>query len=263
MKRIVFLISGIVFAAALLAQTMVHSQPNSPTNKIGRSLKAAYPKYVSAYDDASITLNNGQKLNYSDDIANKTHEARLESPDLDDMFWQTYPFGVGATVPATDFDPGRYRNSPFFDAVYGNCFNGAVDNKMVSVRWVNGANVRFTSANGANIALERVARELERLGPSFVRYLVPTSGTYNCRVIAGTNTRSMHAYGAAIDLNSSYGEYWRWQKDKSKGIRYNNRMPMEIVRIFENNGFIWGGRWYHYDTFHFEYRPEFREYAGN
>ncbi|MEK7661051.1 MAG: M15 family metallopeptidase, partial [Pseudomonadota bacterium] len=64
----------------------------------------------------------------------------------------------------------------------------------------------------------------------------------------------------AIDLNSSYGEYWRWQKDKSKGIRYNNRMPMEIVRIFENNGFIWGGRWYHYDTFHFEYRPEFREY---
>ncbi|MDD5211432.1 MAG: M15 family metallopeptidase, partial [Sulfuricurvum sp.] len=21
-------------------------------------------------------------------------------------------------------------------------------------------------------------------------------------------------------------------------------------------GFIWGGRWYHYDTMHFEYRPE-------
>ncbi|MDP3291618.1 MAG: M15 family metallopeptidase, partial [Sulfuricurvum sp.] len=22
------------------------------------------------------------------------------------------------------------------------------------------------------------------------------------------------------------------------------------------HGFIWGGRWYHYDTMHFEYRPE-------
>ncbi|WP_228384801.1 M15 family metallopeptidase [Campylobacter pinnipediorum] len=27
--------------------------------------------------------------------------------------------------------------------------------------------------------------------------------------------------------------------------------------IFEKNGFIWGGRWKHFDTMHFEYRPEF------
>ena len=25
---------------------------------------------------------------------------------------------------------------------------------------------------------------------------------------------------------------------------------------FETHGFIWGGKWYHYDTMHFEYRPE-------
>ncbi|MEJ2663631.1 MAG: M15 family metallopeptidase, partial [Spirochaetia bacterium] len=25
---------------------------------------------------------------------------------------------------------------------------------------------------------------------------------------------------------------------------------------FEKYGFIWGGKWYHYDTMHFEYRPE-------
>ena len=30
-----------------------------------------------------------------------------------------------------------------------------------------------------------------------------------------------------------------------------------IVKVFEKYGFIWGGRWYHYDTMHFEYRPEF------
>jgi peptidoglycan L-alanyl-D-glutamate endopeptidase CwlK len=28
------------------------------------------------------------------------------------------------------------------------------------------------------------------------------------------------------------------------------------VTIFENHGFIWGGKWYHFDTMHFEYRPE-------
>jgi hypothetical protein len=33
-------------------------------------------------------------------------------------------------------------------------------------------------------------------------------------------------------------------------------MPPEIVAIFERHGFIWGGKWRHYDTMHFEYRPE-------
>jgi len=35
-----------------------------------------------------------------------------------------------------------------------------------------------------------------------------------------------------------------------------NEIPWEIVHIFEKHGFIWGGKWYHYDTMHFEYRPE-------
>ena len=33
-------------------------------------------------------------------------------------------------------------------------------------------------------------------------------------------------------------------------------MPQNLIDIFEKHGFIWGGRWYHYDTMHFEYRPE-------
>jgi hypothetical protein len=28
------------------------------------------------------------------------------------------------------------------------------------------------------------------------------------------------------------------------------------VEVFERHGFIWGGKWNHYDTMHFEYRPE-------
>jgi hypothetical protein len=39
-------------------------------------------------------------------------------------------------------------------------------------------------------------------------------------------------------------------------LPYRNAIPLEIVRIFEKHGFIWGGAWYHYDTMHFEYRPE-------
>lgn len=66
----------------------------------------------------------------------------------------------------------------------------------------------------------------------------------------------MHAYGAAIDINDKFGDYWRRTKAGAKYPQWRNQVPIEIVRIFERHGFIWGGYWYHYDTMHFEYRPE-------
>ncbi len=66
----------------------------------------------------------------------------------------------------------------------------------------------------------------------------------------------MHAYGAAIDINTAHVDYWRWTLNGSGELRWQNKIPIQIVRIFEKHGFIWGGYWYHYDTMHFEYRPE-------
>ena len=72
-----------------------------------------------------------------------------------------------------------------------------------------------------------------------------------------TTTKLMGGLAAAIDLNLKISDYWLWQSSKGGGlIPYRNRMPQEIVDIFEKHGFIWGGKWYHYDTMHFEYRPE-------
>ena len=80
---------------------------------------------------------------------------------------------------------------------------------------------------------------------------------YDCRVIAGTARRSMHAYGAAFDLNHGRTHYWQWS-DAAAGMitPYVNTVPLEIVAAFEAEGFLWGGRWAHFDTMHFEYRPE-------
>ena len=67
----------------------------------------------------------------------------------------------------------------------------------------------------------------------------------------------MHSFGLAIDINVDYSNYWKWEKSGPDGVlKYKNKIPMEIVEIFEKHGFIWGGKWYHYDTMHFEYRPE-------
>ena len=58
--------------------------------------------------------------------------------------------------------------------------------------------------------------------------------------------------------NVGLSDYWLDHLDKAnpKKIAYRNKIPMAIVEPFEKKGFIWGGRWYHYDTMHFEYRPE-------
>ena len=40
-------------------------------------------------------------------------------------------------------------------------------------------------------------------------------------------------------------------RDRRGGFKYRNRIPIEIVHIFEKHGFIWGGRRHHFDTMHF------------
>ena len=97
---------------------------------------------------------------------------------------------------------------------------------------------------------------LDALPGSFIKYLTPSGGTYNCRVIAGTDRKSVHGNGIAIDINVGWSDYWRNHRPVDGKYPYKNRIPWEIVEIFEAHGFIWGGKWYHYDTMHFEYRPE-------
>jgi hypothetical protein len=88
---------------------------------------------------------------------------------------------------------------------------------------------------------------------------------WNWRNIAGSERRSYHAYGAAVDLQmrprEGFETYWQWTARKGLDWRSLPRdklltPPDTVVRIFEANGFLWGGRWPLYDTMHFEYRPE-------
>ncbi|HFC6397360.1 TPA: M15 family metallopeptidase [Neisseria polysaccharea] len=91
-----------------------------------------------------------------------------------------------------------------------------------------------------------------------------TAGSFNYRVISGTNRRSAHAFGVAIDfsLPKNLGTYWKWAGCKEgKSCSYPQALRRDatlkkMVSVFEKYGFIWGGKWYHYDSVHFEYRPE-------
>ncbi|MDR0497583.1 MAG: M15 family metallopeptidase [Treponema sp.] len=98
-----------------------------------------------------------------------------------------------------------------------------------------------------------------------------TIQSWNWRNVASGQSRSYHAYGAAIDLlPKSLGglqTYWLWTAQHTPDwwtVPYTRRYhpPEEVIKIFESFGFIWGGKWRYYDTMHFEYRPEIIDLSG-
>ena len=104
--------------------------------------------------------------------------------------------------------------------------------------------------------MQELSNRLDTLA-EFRKYLIKPAGTFKWRTISGTSRLSAHSFGIAIDINVDHAHYWKWdQKNEDDYVGYVNRIPLELVTIFEEYGFIWGGKWAHYDTMHFEYRPE-------
>jgi len=85
-------------------------------------------------------------------------------------------------------------------------------------------------------------------------------GGWNWRVIANTKRRSNHSYGTAIDLLprdlKGRKTYWQWNSGGTMEIDTYYMPPETVIKIFEEHGFVWGGKWDLIDTMHFEYRPE-------
>lgn len=216
-------------------------------------LVRAYPDFLVGHDAGSLRWKDGSVTPVSDNRGAKSYEEKLKHPSLLDQMELSYVPGPMAKPPGPFDDPGRFRNVAFFDHMYGDCTKGETQKKLVRVPWLpksGGGAVMITSVNGVADALRAVSDELDRLPTEIKRAAFPSAGTFNCRPVADTGNRSMHAWGAAIDLNTKYSDYWMWGHGG-----YRNRMPMEIVAVFEKHGFIWGGKWGHYDTMHFEYRP--------
>lgn len=230
------------------------------SEEAGKRLLAAYPEQLERIESGILVWRDGTRMPLDDGKGEKPFAEWLDHPDIEDMLAVPYPEGDLALPPAKDVDPGRARNTAFFDKVYGDCRKGEVEKNLSTVVWLpkkTGQRLPFSKVNSAAQHLEAVSRELDELPAKFDVYLFPSAGTYNCRPIAGTNRISAHGHGIAIDIALKHSDYWRnTSPGKDGGYAYRNEIPMEIVRVFERHGFIWGGKWHHYDTMHFEYRPE-------
>ena len=233
-----------------LAVSAAAAQAQSPLDRLVK----AYPDFLAGHDGAAVRWKDGTLMPAGDAADARGYDDKLRRPSLHNQMEMAYPTGPLAKPPGPNDDPGRFRHVGFFDKMYGDCSKGQVEKRLVKVPWLpksGGGFVKATPVNGVAEKLTAISQELDALPADLKKYAYPSAGTFNCRVVKDTGNRSAHAWGIAIDLNTKFSDYWLW----SKGA-YKNRIPPQIVAAFEKHGFIWGGKWGHFDTMHFEYRPE-------
>jgi peptidoglycan L-alanyl-D-glutamate endopeptidase CwlK len=218
-----------------------------------KRLEIAYPQSIQRISEKFIIWKDGKRM-----------LIRGSVPLLDSFTSKIYNLDqtIGS-ISKNDIKRDRYE--PFFKKMYGKSAN-EVKKKLVTIYWmprIFGMQypLKVTTINGVDQKLRHISSELEKLPRSYYKYLANPAGGFYWRKVAHQSYLSSHSFGIAIDINSSYANYWLWDLQKSKRqhrkLYYQNHIPLRIVQIFEKEGFLWGGRWNrYYDTMHFEYRPE-------
>lgn len=223
-------------------------------------LMLAYPEHISGIELnvdglVYVIMNSGKKILY-DDKKNKTYDEKISNADLQDSLEQIYPLYDINGVMEEGKDPGRFRCYELFGEVYGKERN-KIEENLEKVK-IGYKNYLFNKNNSCSENLINAMNDVKILienKKDIKENIFPCNGTYNYRYIDDMGVLSSHAYGIAIDLAYKQGDYWKWST-KEEGENRIKVYPKELVKIFENNNFIWGGKWNRYDSFHYEYRPE-------
>lgn len=223
-------------------------------------LMLAYPDSIKSIEVDEqglifLIMDSGKKIIY-DDKNEKNYDQKIYKADLHDTLEDYYPLQEINEVRETNRDPGRFRVYSFLGEVYGS--GESVVRKNLKNYSTNYGNLLFNSKNNAGENLKKSLNEASQAAKSDSKIggcVYPTCGTFNYRVVQDTGLLSPHSFGIAIDLNKNDNDYWKWVS-KEKGSKRIQEYSKTLVKIFENNGFVWGGKWAHFDILHFEYRPE-------
>ena len=156
----------------------------------------------------------------------------------------------------------------FFDAVYNSYTKADLEKNIIQIKFLGfKVNVHKRLEEPLSKVEKRImdAAETDSDVANFVKSINKNEGYY-WRLIANTNRKSFHSLGIAIDIQpKSYkGKevYWSWAKDRNPDgwmftpLKDRWMPPQTVIDIFEDEGFIWGGKWVIWDNMHFEYHPE-------
>ena len=163
---------------------------------------------------------------------------------------------------------GRIAGTALFDALYDCQTREDVEKQIKSMDFLD----RTIHVHRRIVGpLERVDRKIRSAAlkdpsvESFLRELGKVSA-YSWRSVRDSAGKSFHSMGLAVDIMpadlNGKAIYWNWEKSKGNDewmlIPLSERWcpPEDVIRIFESEGFFWGGLWPIWDNMHFEYRPE-------
>lgn len=260
MKKNIFLVLAAILFFTPRYLVKAEDDYNTVMKQDLLAIMIAYPEHVAGVEKASnekvyLVMKSGKRILY-DDKRNKNFEEKLNTPDLQDMLEQKYPLEPVTKLMDKNFDPGRARVYELIREVYGTS-RQQVEKNLIMVNTGYGV-FQFNKQNNAAQELRSAFTELRSMAQTNKKisaFIAPCSGTYNYRVIAGTGRLSPHSFGTAIDLSRDKRDYWKWatpEEGEKRLLSYSK----EVVEVFENHNFVWGGKWGHFDILHFEYRPE-------
>jgi len=162
------------------------------------------------------------------------------------------------------------RHYGFFMALYGAATEREAEGLLKGIRFL-GRQIRVNNAIAAS--LERIDSNINRLAAadSALKNFLDSIGSAQCyawREIRLKRQMSYHSWGMALDIlpkvQGSRAIYWLWEQNRNDAwmmIPAEQRWQphQAFIRAFENEGFVWGGKWELYDNMHFEFRPELHE----
>lgn len=165
------------------------------------------------------------------------------------------------------------RNPEFYDTLWQSHTREESAANQVQISFLGKTFSVHRELEGRLIKIDALIRGAAKTDPAVQSFIneIGSIGAWNWRNVAVTASRSYHSYGAAVDILpknlKGMATYWQWEADKSAEwykIPYTKRYhpPPAVVKIFEQYGFCWGGKWPLFDTMHFEYRPEIMALSG-
>ena len=229
-------------------------------------------EWVLRFGDVAIPWDDGEDRSFEELLA---HPARI---DIRDMVAQPYEVGPLRPLTEEDGDPGYFVPPALLDAAWGSDPQQRAAN-LVNVRWFGKPEIhdrrysdaRLTVTDAVVPDLREVADHLDHMLDWHTDYVHPAqppvlahyvTGEACCRSYVPESEAPMilgevgeHAWGIAVDMNLRYADNWN-DGMLEHDVVWRNQMPQAIVEVFEDHGFAWGGRAFHYRTGQFVWRPE-------
>ena len=259
-------------------------EPPSRAEQVMKAISQAYPDRVgpAVFRDGDWAVSLGGQYYYYAEGRLLPENLKHRVQEYTSVPFYNYPAELPAWTVPTAEETARMRsrteslNQPvqasigrsqyFFETLWRSRNSGESWDRVKQIRlFGHSVMLHYSILSQISLVEERILTEART--NTAVRQWIDSIGTvtgWNWRNIPASQSRSFHAYGAAIDIlpRTQSGEvYWQWTAKHIPDwwtVPYSRRYhpPPEVIRAFESFGFVWGGKWLFFDTMHFEYRPE-------